>query len=820
MRILRHDNFGIAPRPELAHTIAAGSFHSAVINRQFVYTTGAGGYGQLGTGSTAAVKAFTQVSHKIPGLAGRATQVYAITNATWAVNDAGEVWATGVNSSGQLGVGDTVNKNVFTKCPGISGVKKLAPSGYCCYALLENGELWATGQTGYTGLSSNVNRFTKVTSITPGVVIDIAAGLFHGLILIKQSDGMVVPQGIGANNYFQLGMNNASVTTWISVTNWPQWSTTAFACFCGVNNSWILTNSSDGNPLNANMFFAGYKTNYNAGDGNNTKPNNFFNNVRPNTRVDMVTGNNQISLMVAMSGQESGVFGYVGCTGRDTTGAMGRSNTTINLNTVADSTYLPDVVEVVTSDMNGTASNHSICRTADGKIYVTGSNNDGQLGTGNTSTLTAFTNVNAGPPPSGAPMPPEFLENWPTKLEFYTAMAEATPQPATPWDGTVSVRRKIMTNLTVGARIFTGCLVNSQECVVVLRANTNSTQRTLMVLTFNLVLQKYTVEYQTITGLLNAPINSMFQIKDGRVVMLPENIGGYTGDYIFAVYDPKKPVGSRLHLFSLEDKQRLDAACKLPGTSPPNMPTGCALPDGSIALIPRGVGQVNGLAQTRVARLTIAEDNTLTFTPGATVEPFENEAFRGDAIEFCHLDARNDYVLGWPRTSKAPVHYQLGGNVYRRALPAGSENDVYLNGGVESSSTAHVMNVDGGTYKRFSISSLISNPIGLIASVGAVGSLLSARAPALLNHRGFFAMGAGTSAADAYFDAPSASKVTRTALPTATIGMDVSRPYAGMIFRGNKLFVLRSGSLYVIELVNFNPPDISWQLHPYMNSMY
>ncbi|MGX4236244.1 hypothetical protein ACWJV2_19540, partial [Clostridioides difficile] len=68
------------------------------------------------------------------------------------------------NSSGQLGLGDTVNRNVFTKVD-IDNVKDVICGGNQTFVIKNDGGIWSCGSnsSGQLGLGDTVNRnvFTK-----------------------------------------------------------------------------------------------------------------------------------------------------------------------------------------------------------------------------------------------------------------------------------------------------------------------------------------------------------------------------------------------------------------------------------------------------------------------------------------------------------------------------------------------------------------------------------------------------------------------------------------------------------------------------------
>ena len=72
-------------------------------------------------------------------------QVSTSGNHTLVLRADGTVWATGLNSSGQLGDGTTINRIVLTQAPGLSDVVAFAAGGSHSLALLRNGTVMAWG---------------------------------------------------------------------------------------------------------------------------------------------------------------------------------------------------------------------------------------------------------------------------------------------------------------------------------------------------------------------------------------------------------------------------------------------------------------------------------------------------------------------------------------------------------------------------------------------------------------------------------------------------------------------------------------------------
>ena len=78
----------------------------------------------------------------------------------------GEVYATGKNSNGQLGLGGLWHKKDFTKV-NISNVKSISCSAVHCMILKNNGEVYGAGHNffGQLGLGNNTEKIKTFTKI-------------------------------------------------------------------------------------------------------------------------------------------------------------------------------------------------------------------------------------------------------------------------------------------------------------------------------------------------------------------------------------------------------------------------------------------------------------------------------------------------------------------------------------------------------------------------------------------------------------------------------------------------------------------------------
>lgn len=175
-----------------------------------LYGCGANGAGQLGLGDT--------TSRSTPVRVGTYT---GITDVSVSMQTAGlcsaffllggEIYAAGVNSHGQLGLGDTVNRSAFTKVSGLTNVVKIvsqnggatgtwAPFGFTL-ALRSDKSVWGTGYNAYgqlgVGDTANRSSFVQVSGLTNAVDIGAADGAY-GYAWAVTDTGQIATWGYNA----------------------------------------------------------------------------------------------------------------------------------------------------------------------------------------------------------------------------------------------------------------------------------------------------------------------------------------------------------------------------------------------------------------------------------------------------------------------------------------------------------------------------------------------------------------------------------------------------------------------------------------------
>lgn len=235
--------------------IAAGGNSAFLLTSTgLVYACGYNGYGQLGVGDLSKREAFTAISGGITDVA----EVYAwdgrsdgtnwgLSQSTFLLTNGGDVYATGYNGYGQLGLGDATQRTAFTHLTFPYPIMKLAnfgggshPSMFAqdsqgdCYA-------WGYNANGTIGDGTTANRstpwkivgYSEDTAATTmpwnsagGIlqILEMGSALGHcaGVILDASSNLW----GVGRANEGQLGLGSglANVTRWTRIPSPTMWS--------------------------------------------------------------------------------------------------------------------------------------------------------------------------------------------------------------------------------------------------------------------------------------------------------------------------------------------------------------------------------------------------------------------------------------------------------------------------------------------------------------------------------------------------------------------------------------------------------------------
>ena len=156
-----------------------------------------------------------------------------------AIQSDGTLWATGEGYPGQLGLGDSTDRSVFTQVGTGTTWSKVVCGYTMTLALKTDGTLHGTGYNVYnnlgTGNSSYTTSFTQAGVATTWT--DMSCGAAHSIGL--RSDGTL--WGVGYDRWGRLGFNSIGiVTTWTQIGVSTLWT----AVKCGDAHSMALR--SDG----------------------------------------------------------------------------------------------------------------------------------------------------------------------------------------------------------------------------------------------------------------------------------------------------------------------------------------------------------------------------------------------------------------------------------------------------------------------------------------------------------------------------------------------------------------------------------------------
>lgn len=200
-------------------SISSGISHSVAVDLQGeVFTSGNNNYGQL---SASMHITGTTKPYKVSGIKGKMISVKAGFNHNVALSESGDIWTWGSNVNKQLGLGVSSNA-LFQSYPQMipaslfdKFVIRISCFADTVLALTFDGTVYAwglnsSGQAGVGSFNSTVSTPTLVQGSLAGkVVVSIAAGVFHSLAVT--SDGEL--HAWGSNSKFSLGTGYGQPST-------------------------------------------------------------------------------------------------------------------------------------------------------------------------------------------------------------------------------------------------------------------------------------------------------------------------------------------------------------------------------------------------------------------------------------------------------------------------------------------------------------------------------------------------------------------------------------------------------------------------------
>lgn len=135
------------------------------------------------------------------------TKIYGAEDSGYAVSSSGKLWVIGKNVDGQLGVGNE-NSVYNWQYSGFNNVSMVSTMEEHALILLSNSELYSAGEGRYgklgLGDTQDKNVWTKINTTSFGAIKDISAGKEHSYLI--DENGYI--WGVGSNQEGQLGLGD------------------------------------------------------------------------------------------------------------------------------------------------------------------------------------------------------------------------------------------------------------------------------------------------------------------------------------------------------------------------------------------------------------------------------------------------------------------------------------------------------------------------------------------------------------------------------------------------------------------------------------
>jgi len=349
---------------------AGGRFSLALKSDGTIWSTGRNNLGQLGQGTidTTPSNVFIQTGTDTDWVNVEAGEAHCL-----ALKRDGTLWSWGNNGNGQLGVGDSIHRSSPQQIGSDNDWVFISPSGYSSYAIKKDGSIWGWGENFYGNIDS-----TRADKADP-VKIDgkskwrkICGG--NAFRMSLRADGTL--WACGWNTYGYLGNgNNINSYKPVQVNNDTDWVDIS----SGYQFSLAL-------KRNGSIWAWGRNINGQLGQGNVTNLN-----VPTKIRTDLdwqkITTGPDFCFAIKKNGTLWG-WGWNGFGGLGT-GNTNQENIPIQIGKFNDWKMVSGGKAYVLN--NYLFALHSLGLRGDGnEMCVTGQNDYGQLGLGNTDPINTF----------------------------------------------------------------------------------------------------------------------------------------------------------------------------------------------------------------------------------------------------------------------------------------------------------------------------------------------------------------------------------------------------------------------------------------------
>ena len=343
-----------------------------------VWSTGKNDYGQVGVGDTTNRNTSVQVKIDENTYLENVIKIDVTDDSTIALTKTGEVYAWGKNENGELGVGDKTYRSYATRVKEIDGngylenIIDIASGEANGYAIDKNGNVYGWGHGGYNQIDDTATSKvypTKMSDCTDA--ISVSAG--DCFMMFMQSNANVVARGY--NNYGQSGDGNTT-----SAPSGTRKVGNDINKICAGNDSTLII-KEDGT-----VWTAGRNRYGELGVGDTSNRTSFTKlTLEDGTEIKAKYGelNSSVTTILGKDGKvyTTGYNGYGQLSNGTTT-----SSTKLKPMLNEDGTEVTDAILIKTGEMSDADRNTGIIRK-DGTVWVSGDNTYGQIGdSGNTST--------------------------------------------------------------------------------------------------------------------------------------------------------------------------------------------------------------------------------------------------------------------------------------------------------------------------------------------------------------------------------------------------------------------------------------------------
>ena len=282
---------------------------------------------------------------------------------TFCVDHEGFIWSFGENDYGQLGTGNKTNFNVPQKILEIPPVLSVSCGSAHTLIITNDDNLWSCGNNGYGQLCHGDKEGRSIPQKTSfSNILKISAGSCHSLF--QNDKGEIFSCGYNKEGHCGLGHFNHPQITPSLISNLPS-DIVQFVC----GASQILFLDSEGN-----VFSVGTNAYGQLGLGHN-KTQNELNKIPNIPPIKIIS---RVGASCYLIDFEGNLWSF----GSSSYGQLGHDDKT-NINAPKIINTLKDIQQI----SYGSIGFHFLAKNSQNQIFVAGSNALGQLGTGDTESV-------------------------------------------------------------------------------------------------------------------------------------------------------------------------------------------------------------------------------------------------------------------------------------------------------------------------------------------------------------------------------------------------------------------------------------------------